>query len=268
MKNTNAIHGNRKQPGKPLLSPRKQVYVYHWDRIIGVGVVFLVLGGLAGYGLSLWSDSSPKEEFDMAETLPKAEVAVEDTRPRLEEEPIHREIEEDPRSFTHVEEDRLPPAVAETTDSSFNSQDTQTPLLDEAIIAEDNPAQQFAENKLNSPFQLKELEILEPSVKRFLLAGSVSNREPEGELNEISFTADGSAAVWAYSEVIDKKGSRFKYVWLHGGNQIATVPVNVGGNRWRSYSSKLINQSMSGAWRVELQDGEGRLMASADFFLE
>ncbi len=121
---------------------------------------------------------------------------------------------------------------------------------------------------LNSPFQLKELEILEPSVKRFLLVKSVSNREPKGELNEISFTADGSAAVWVYSELIDKKGSRFKYVWLHGGKRIVTVPVNVGGNRWRSYSSKVINQSMSGAWRVELQDGKGRLMASADFFVE
>jgi hypothetical protein len=351
MKNTNAIHGSRKQP-------RKHVYVYHWDRIIGAGVVFLVLCGLAGYGLSLWFDSSPKEEFDMAETLPKAAVAVEDTRLGSKEEPIHREIEEDPRSFTHAEEDRLPPAVAEITDSSSNSKNAQTPLLNEAITVEDNPAQQFTENKpleteppspemaqfptdnhtneetaeetlvnemdpedsepanaaqpseemlaiptqeelsvsqaeipqniplepqgespdsaatkltvdtLNSPFQLKELEILEPSVKRFLLAGSVSNREPEGELNEISFTADGSAVVWVYSEVIDKKGSRFRYVWLHGGNQIATVPVNVGSNRWRSYSSKLINLSMSGAWRVELQDGEGRLMASADFFLE
>jgi hypothetical protein len=121
---------------------------------------------------------------------------------------------------------------------------------------------------LNSPFQLKDLEILEPSVKRFLLTGSVSNREPEGELNEIGFTADGSAAVWAYSEVIDKKDRRLKYVWLHNGNQIATVPVNIGSNRWRSYSSKLINQSMSGAWRVELQDGKGRLMAGADFFLK
>ncbi len=303
MKNTNAIHGARKQP-------RKHVYVYHWDRIIGAGVVFLVLGGLAVYGLSLWFDSSPKKEFDISETLPQAEVAVEDTRLGLEEEPIHREIEEDPRPFTHAEEDRLPLTVAETTDSSSNSQDTQTPLLNEVITAEDNSAQQFTENKsleteppslemaqlssanhtneetveqtlepqgerpdsgvdtLNSPFQLKELEILEPSVKRFLFARSVSNKEPEGELNEISFTADGRAAVWAYSEVIDKKGSRFKYVWLHGGKQIATVPVNVESNRWRSYSSKLINQSMSGAWRVELQDGEGRLMASADFILE
>jgi len=350
MKNTNERHGARKQPSR-------HVYVYHWNRIIGAGIVFLVLAGLAGYGF-LWSDSSPKEESDMAETRPKTAVPVEDTRPRPEEEPIQREIGEDPHSFDHAEEDRLPPAVAELTDSSSNSQDTQTPLLNEAITAKDNPAQQFAENKPletelpspemaqlstanhtneetveetlvnemdpedskpanaaqpsedipaiptqeelsepqaeipqniplepqgespdsadttltvdtpNSPFQLKKLEILEPSVTRFLLTGSISNREPEGELNEISFTADGSAAVWAYSEVIDKKGRRLKYVWLHNGNQIATVPVNIGSNRWRSYSSKLINQSMSGAWRVELQDGEGRLMASADFFLE
>jgi len=358
MKNTNTIHGTPKQPGKPLYPPRKAVYVYHWDRIIGAGVVFLLLAGLAGYGLFLWSDSSPKEEYDMAESLPKAEVVVEDTRPRLDEEPIHREIDEDPRSFTHAEEDRLPPAVAETTDSSSNSQDMQAPPLNKAITAEDNPAQQFAEKKpleteppspemaqlstanhtnektveemlvnemdledsepanaaqpsekilaiptkeelselqaeipqniplelqrespdsadttltvdtLNSPFQLKKIKILEPSIKRFLLAGSISNKEPKGELNEISFKADGSAAIWAYSEIIAKKGRRFKYVWLHDGNQIVTIPVNVESNRWRSYSSKIINQSMSGAWRVELQDGEGRLMASADFFLE
>jgi len=314
MKNTNAKHGARKQS-------RKHVYVYHWDRIIGAGVVFLVLGGLSGYGLSLWTASSPKEAIDMADTLHKA-------------------------------------AITEKTDSNSNSQDTQTPLLNKAKTAEDNPAQQFAEkkpleteppsaeksqlstsnhtneetveetlvNKMdpedsepataaqlseellanatqeelsepqaelpqntqlkpqgespdsvdttltvdtpNSPFQLQELEILEPSIKRFLLARSVSNREPKGELNEIRFIADGSAAVWAYSEIIDKMGSRLKYVWLHGGKQIAAIPVNVGSNRWRSYSKKVIYPSMSGAWRVELHDGEGRLLASADFFLK
>ncbi len=324
MKNTTTKHGARKQA-------RTHVYVYHWDRIIGAAVVFLVLVGLLGYRLYLWSDSSPKEESDMAETLSKAAVA---------------------------EVDSFSPALAEITDSNSNSQDKRTPLLNKAITAEDNPAQQFSENKpletepsspkmanfstanhtneetleaklvnekeledsqpakvaqpsedipaipikeglsehqaeipQNTPlqpqrespesavttrpadsrsghFQLKELKILEPSVKRFLLAGSVSNREPKGELNEISFTADGSAAVWVYSEIIDKKGSRYKYIWLHGGNPIATIPVNVGSNRWRSYSSKNIKKSMSGHWRVELQDGEGRLLANVDFFLE
>lgn len=348
MKNTN-IHRAPKQR-------RKHVYVYHWNRIIGAVVLILVLGGLAGFGLSLWSDTSPKKDIDMAETPAKAAVAVEETRSKLKEEPIHSEIEEDPPFFTHAEENELPPAVAEITDSSSNSQDTEAPILNDTLTEGDNLSQQFAKNNpleteppspelaqlstanhtkeetiedtlvngmdlensepaaqlseemleiptpkdlsepqtetphnmsldsqgespdsadttitvdmLNSPFILKKLEILEPSVKRFLLARSVSNREPEGELNEIRFTADGSATVWAYSEVIDKKGSRLKYVWLHGGNQIATVPVDVGSNRWRSFSNKLFNQSMSGAWRVELQDGQGRLMASADFFLE
>ncbi len=67
MKNTNEKHGTRKQSGKPLPPPRKQNYVYHWDRIIGAGIIFLVLCGLAGYGLYWWFGSSPKEEIDVAE---------------------------------------------------------------------------------------------------------------------------------------------------------------------------------------------------------
>lgn len=132
----------------------------------------------------------------------------------------------------------------------------------------DNADETNTADTADSSLQLKQNKIIEPSVKRFLLARTVSNREPLGELNDIRFNAEGSAVVWAYSEVIDMKGSQFNYVWSHDGNQLATVRVNVRGNRWRSYSSKVINQSMSGSWRVEMQDGEGRLMASADFFLE
>lgn len=116
------------------------------------------------------------------------------------------------------------------------------------------------------PFQLGELKILNPRAKRFLLARAISNREPLGELQDIRFKADGSAVVWAYSEVIDMQGRQLNYVWLHEDSEVARVPVNIRANRWRSYSSKTINQSMSGAWRVELQDGQGRLLASAEFF--
>ncbi len=290
---------------------RKHVYVYHWDRIIGACVIFLVLVGLAGYGFSLRSDSSPKEEPDMAATLPKAAVGVEDTQTQLFNEAI---TAEDPaRQFAENKlletEPSLPEMAQLSTADHANEQTLAENVVNETDLEESEPANAaqpteempeiptqevlsepqaeisqnipsppqgesldsadttLAVDTLNSPFQLKEREILKPSVKRFLLARSVLNREPKGDLNEIMFNADGIAAVWAYSEIIDKKGSRLKYVWLHDGNKIATIPVNVGSNRWRSNSSKLINQSMSGAWRVELQDGEGRLMASVDFFL-
>ncbi len=144
------------------------------------------------------------------------------------------------------------------------SQDMPLPLQEESSDVADTL---LAVDTSNSPFQLKELKILEPGVKRFLLPRSVSNKEPLGELNEISFNTNGIAVVWTYSEVVDKRGSRLNYVWLHEGSQVATVKVDIGGNRWRSSSSKVINQSMSGSWRVELNDGEGRLLASADFLL-
>lgn len=157
---------------------------------------------------------------------------------------------------------------AEDEHSKIRAEIAQNKPLGRPGDSPDSADKALMADTASSPFQLKELKIIEPSVKRFLLTRSVSNREPQGGLSDISLNADGSAVVWAYSEVIDKKDSQFNYVWLHEGNRVARVSVKVRGNRWRSYSSKIINQSMSGLWRVEMQDGEGRLMASADLFLE
>jgi hypothetical protein len=117
-------------------------------------------------------------------------------------------------------------------------------------------------------FQLKDVKIHAPWVKRFVLASQVDNKEPRGELSKIAFNSAGSAVVWAYSEVIDRAASVLRYVWAHEGKQVAQVKVNVRGNRWRSYSTKVINRRMEGNWRVELQDNQGRLLARADFLLQ
>lgn len=116
-------------------------------------------------------------------------------------------------------------------------------------------------------FQLQELQILQPEVKRFQLAKAISDKEPLGEIQEIQLNEDGSAKVWAFSDVADMRGQQLNYVWLHEGSEVARVPVRVGGIRWRSYSSKTINIEMKGSWRVELQNGDGSLLASADFVL-
>jgi hypothetical protein len=93
----------------------------------------------------------------------------------------------------------------------------------------------------------------------------VINKEPQGMLDEIAWKPDGSAAVWCYSEVTGRRGSVLRYVWYHEGKRMARIRVNVRGNRWRSYSSKLVNQRYLGDWRVELQDSKERVLASAEF---
>jgi hypothetical protein len=117
------------------------------------------------------------------------------------------------------------------------------------------------------PFQLLGVEALEPGVRRFRLAQGILDKEPQGELKDIRLNQDGSAKVWAFSEVRDMRGKRLSYVWLHEGSEVARVRVRIGADHWRSFSSKTLNLEMRGDWRVELQDSEGRLLASADFAL-
>lgn len=130
------------------------------------------------------------------------------------------------------------------------------------------PAERLAEEGAQkSPLRSKDSQIVSPTVKRFLLAKSVSNNKPRGGLDDIQFNAHGVATVCSFSEVVDRSGDRLSYVWLRDGERVATVPVEVGADRWRSYSTKVINRSMKGAWRVELHDRDGTLLASADFRL-
>ncbi len=140
------------------------------------------------------------------------------------------------------------------------------PLQAEGSRLEDTVSLPAADTTSGS-FQLQDQKRIAPQVKRFLLASSISNREPMGDLSEIGFKADGSTLVWAFSEVINQRDRRIHYVWLHEGSQVARVTVNIRGDRWRSFSSKTITRSMQGTWRVELQDDEGRILASAEFIL-
>jgi hypothetical protein len=125
-----------------------------------------------------------------------------------------------------------------------------------------------AEQPDSGPFQLRDLRILAPQVTRFELPRTVIDKEPQGTMEEIRLKPDGSAAVWCYSEVVDSRGGELRYVWYHEGERMARIRVKVRGNRWRSYSSKIINQRHQGNWRVELQDGAERPLASAEFTLK
>ncbi len=199
-------------------------------------------------------ESAPPSEADLVELETTEEVSAEPTY-YVDPEPV-ADVENSAEMLAVPAEEE----PVQTEDSEVDEIQLQ-PEADSLETAE----RAVTENTTSGLFQLAEFKILEPAVKRFLLTKSVSNKEPQGELADINFNADGWAVIWAYSEVIELSGSQLNYVWLYEGSQVAKVPVNVRGIRWRSYSSKNVNQDMTGNWRVELQDGEGRLLASADF---
>jgi len=115
-------------------------------------------------------------------------------------------------------------------------------------------------------FQLQEINSISSSVKRFILARTIIDREPIGSIDSITTDTNGVAAIYAFSEVTDMSGRTLYYHWYINEEQVAKVRVNVGTDSWRSYSSKYIDKNMKGAWLVELRTRDGQELARAKFF--
>ncbi len=114
-------------------------------------------------------------------------------------------------------------------------------------------------------FLLRGIIMTAASVSRFVLAKSVVNNKPVGAVEDIIPDARGVAAVYAFSDVVGIKGETLYYYWFRNSKQVSKVRVGVSANRWRSHSSKIINDKMKGEWRVELRNGKHEILASADF---
>ena len=67
--------------------------------------------------------------------------------------------------------------------------------------------------------------------------------------------------------MVGREHRTLEYIWRRNDKVVARVTVGVKGERWRSYSSKLISRRMTGEWRVELRGTDDKLLASAEFVL-
>ncbi len=60
-------------------------------------------------------------------------------------------------------------------------------------------------------------------------------------------------------------GQTIHHVWLHEGRELLSVPLRLGGVRWRTQSHKTLHPGTTGHWAVEARDETGRVLARQDF---
>lgn len=60
-------------------------------------------------------------------------------------------------------------------------------------------------------------------------------------------------------------GESIDHVWLHDGEEVSRVRLEVGGERWRTTSYKDLAPGSEGDWAVEARDEAGRLLARSEF---
>lgn len=229
------------------------------------------------------TDAEPVQLGTTWGPTPEQEAAI-GTDPRQEglsasgpqhEPPLATDREQEPADAADAAEptamDRLPSAeAAAASPTSGESPAAQAPDPSPSVKAQPEPEPELGQATAEPDgsgvrARSQDISLSSAAVKRFSLAQSVLNREPRGDLDDITYNAAGFTSVSAFSEVIGLNGEVLHYRWLQEGTEVAVVRVRVGANRWRSHSTKRMDRSMEGPWRVELLDSKGTLLASIDF---
>jgi hypothetical protein len=114
-----------------------------------------------------------------------------------------------------------------------------------------NPAETVQENTT----------VKKDNVRRAHFTTSVVDREPVDELAAIPPDA---ATICFFTELVNLAGETVTHRWLHNGEPVAEVTIEIGGPRWRAYSQKTLPAVNTGSWAVEIVDSYGDTVHRAE----
>lgn len=110
----------------------------------------------------------------------------------------------------------------------------------------------------NEPMQMEQSGFSRGSVVRSVFTSAVDEREPTDSIKELSTNSD---KVIYYTELRDMSGQTAKHRWEYNGEVMAEVEFNVGGSRWRVWSSKSFVPGWTGEWKVSVLNGANEVIS-------
>jgi len=106
------------------------------------------------------------------------------------------------------------------------------------------------------------LAYAETGVYRSAFTTAIENKEPVSELDVIS---SDTPKVYFFTELRGLNGHTVTHRWEYSGETMAEVSFEVGGDRWRTWSSKNMLPAWSGVWEVSVLDEGGNIMMQKSF---
>lgn len=103
------------------------------------------------------------------------------------------------------------------------------------------------------------------AVARATFATAIDQREPVDSIDSLTSDRD---RVYYFNEFDGISGRRVTHRWEYQGEVMAEVPIEIGGARWRAYSSKNLDASQLGEWTVSVIDESGDVVRKDSFVYE
>ena len=99
-------------------------------------------------------------------------------------------------------------------------------------------------------------------VARAVFTSDVQGREPTDTITSLS---NDKNKIYFFSDLRGLGGQVVTHRWEYQGRNMGDVKFNVGGPRWRVWSSKTLLPQWTGEWRVSIIDGAGNTVGEASF---
>ena len=100
------------------------------------------------------------------------------------------------------------------------------------------------------------------SVARGMFTTAIVDREPQDDLASLS---NDQHNVLFFSELTNMAGQTVTHRWEYNGQVMAEVSFDVGGDRWRTHSSKNLQPIWLGEWTVSVLDGDMKVISTHKF---
>jgi len=99
-------------------------------------------------------------------------------------------------------------------------------------------------------------------VARAVFTSAIQGREPTDTLTSLG---NDKNKIYFFTELSGLGGQSVTHRWEYQGKTMSEVSFNVGGPRWRVWSSKTLLPQWTGQWRVLVIDGAGNTVGEASF---
>ncbi len=111
-----------------------------------------------------------------------------------------------------------------------------------------------------APETTSALQVVEISI-----APEIKDREPVGAADKFPATV---GKLYCYTKIVGgTEGTVITHRWKKGNDVMAVVQLKVNGSPWRTFSSKSIMSDWTGAWSVEVLEGD-KVLKTIDFTIE